>query len=1446
MNELNDPKAIEERRREMFLQVALDLARIEDGDEPIRKLANAARSLTGGETSCRVLLVNENEELFRCIDALPTRPSSSVVEASAYPELRKILTEKQKKRFLPGENSWVVGFATADQAQDLHCVCFVPIVDEAVVGIIECKCYQPSCALRDDQVASLDELARCSARSVARIRRYEIDQRRLRLFTSLNDHVLALHHERDEAKVRAAVPRMAARLLDWDIAALYQNQQRSEQLRLCGKHPDSLNAGSLLRYDQSVLGDVASHQHTRYENSKLEHDAAFEVDPPRKVIALPLCLLHGGLDSVLYVGDRSGLQLFPITDREVLERFAELVVVVLGNLAPHGHRLRVLNLLREVSDSLQEAHELEVKLHIALTAVTAGYGLGFNRAQIFLVDSRRTTLVGRMGIGHFDLHSQESDWSRGGHQNFGTYREFIGRVDLESLRRATPVGAWVTGLVLPLTAKDAGAFNEVVAHGRERIITGVSMAELPEAYAEKLHPVSVVVLMPIKVRGEVIGVLAADNPFTTAAITEEDIDWLAAYVSTLSRAIDKHRLLANTQRGEEALGALFKASNGLRAEDDAHDTLRHILNASLAATGATLAAFLRLDGTSVVLGLESQGSRCPIPQTLVDEISSAVVGKGGIHEVESSVCLPFSVEGRRIGCLWLHFPAERRFLPVELSAFQLYVNQAAGVYEASLRMAEVLQLQEAANVMSRAAGMASAADEIVAAAKKISGADIIVLWPFDLARAAADDLASGFLPEYLRFVGMNAEDLPPPRPDASSVKILKEGYVAAANLRLFYEKIGAKVPGGLERKNAKSFEGIALHNGQEQVGVLMLTYCSPRTFDAADERKLTAFAAYAALSLTRGRLYDQDRRARNALGEVARFMVLGQGQGQRESAEPLPGTASQTAIRRERLAWVARGVKESVGCDVVVLYEYRELQQRFELAGIHGELMSPHEFRGEAPSERSVVRVVVKDKKLRKVERIETDAQFRATRFASTERIKSCVALPLSFEGEIVGVMFVNFRRHRTFTEDEVQSIESFGSLAAVAIHNERQYVAAKRNQSTMSAMFGGTTAISQLGASANDEILQRVLEDSVKFDKADLATIQLYDPTTNSLNFAGVWAPKMLADIKTLPNVGDAKPLSRGITGRAARLRRPQLVPDVNAPGTDYVPFAPKIHSEMCVPLLGDQDELVGVLNVESMELNAFDNEDLDLLVALGRLATIAYKLRRHLTEKANFALWLMLVYHELDTPRQTITNTVQTLQGARELPEGPLEKVQTIGDAILQVNLFLEKIKDLGRILDGDIIELKKETAPISGVLQMVRRSFEWRAKERKIDLILEDGCAGVEVSMDVQKITSALSILVDNAIRATRFGHVRISAEDRGSEVLIEVRDTGSGVPTELQASIFKRLSYDKSRGSSDPQRGLGIGLSMCKEYVERHGGWVSYETAPGQGSVFSVTLPGSTKL
>jgi two-component system, NtrC family, sensor histidine kinase KinB len=132
-----------------------------------------------------------------------------------------------------------------------------------------------------------------------------------------------------------------------------------------------------------------------------------------------------------------------------------------------------------------------------------------------------------------------------------------------------------------------------------------------------------------------------------------------------------------------------------------------------------------------------------------------------------------------------------------------------------------------------------------------------------------------------------------------------------------------------------------------------------------------------------------------------------------------------------------------------------------------------------------------------------------------------------------------------------------------------------------------------------------------------------------------------------------------------------------------------------------------------------------------------------------------------------------------------------------------------------------------------------FHLQAEERRIQLVVEVPPELPSVSADPNKLPWVITNLCGNALRYTPpGGTITVRASHDGPSVLVEVLDTGPGIPKEAQARLFEKFSQ---RWSPAGVGMAGLGLYIAREIVEAHGGMIGVESEPGKGSRFYFRLP-----
>ncbi len=216
--------------------------------------------------------------------------------------------------------------------------------------------------------------------------------------------------------------------------------------------------------------------------------------------------------------------------------------------------------------------------------------------------------------------------------------------------------------------------------------------------------------------------------------------------------------------------------------------------------------------------------------------------------------------------------------------------------------------------------------------------------------------------------------------------------------------------------------------------------------------------------------------------------------------------------------------------------------------------------------------------------------------------------------------------------------------------------------------------------------------------------------------------------------------------------------------------------------------------------------------------------------------------VSHELRTPLAIVKGYLDlvldvsfgfTLEPSMEQA---LKAMQTHTNRLTSL---VESITTLENVETG---QLERHPQPILPVFLRALQAIRQKAERQDLELITDLEPQLPQVNVDPQQLGLALWHLLDNAIKFNRpNGHVWLRAWTEGAEVRCTIRDDGIGIPQEEQARIFERF-YQVDGSTKRRYEGMGLGLSIAREVLEKHGGrlWVSSE-GPNTGATFTLTLP-----
>ncbi len=222
--------------------------------------------------------------------------------------------------------------------------------------------------------------------------------------------------------------------------------------------------------------------------------------------------------------------------------------------------------------------------------------------------------------------------------------------------------------------------------------------------------------------------------------------------------------------------------------------------------------------------------------------------------------------------------------------------------------------------------------------------------------------------------------------------------------------------------------------------------------------------------------------------------------------------------------------------------------------------------------------------------------------------------------------------------------------------------------------------------------------------------------------------------------------------------------------------------------------------------------------------------------------AEFISIATHELKTPINVIGGYAELLEtGAYgDVPGKQREVLASMREQTRVLTRLVNQLLDMSRLEAGGL-KVHVEVADLPALLEELRRSFEPLARQQQIELVMQiEPSTPREVPLDAARVREQLlGNLLSNALKFTpEGGRIRLRARGAPDAAVIEVSDTGVGIPPEKLPHIFDKF-YQV--GADARSKGAGLGLSIAREIVEAHGGRIEAESTPGRGTTFRISLP-----
>jgi PAS domain S-box-containing protein len=333
---------------------------------------------------------------------------------------------------------------------------------------------------------------------------------------------------------------------------------------------------------------------------------------------------------------------------------------------------------------------------------------------------------------------------------------------------------------------------------------------------------------------------------------------------------------------------------------------------------------------------------------------------------------------------------------------------------------------------------------------------------------------------------------------------------------------------------------------------------------------------------------------------------------------------------------------------------------------------------------------------------------------------------------------------------------------------------------------------------------------------------------------------------------------VGEGIIGQVVSTGYPSLTTNVRTiadaanPGT-YHPSPVKLASLLILPLR-TRREVIGALIIAANDPDrAMTDEKLPLAELLTERASLAIENARLYTEQveARHKLedlsrlkdeFLSIASHELRTPVTSIKGYTQLAKTL--IKEGDLDTSEEYLDIALdqidRMSRLILELLDVSRIETGRL-EIRREPIPWAHFVRDVVHRHHTAVSDRRFHVSVPDDYKFVHGDRD--RLEQVLGNLLENAVKYSPEGSdITVTVDDKGEALVTAVCDRGIGIPTDELAQVFERFHRGRHVSSTN-YGGLGLGLYITKQIVERHGGTIWVESKEGHGTTFFFSLPAS---
>ncbi|HEX9371746.1 MAG TPA: GAF domain-containing protein, partial [Roseiflexaceae bacterium] len=640
---------------------------------------------------------------------------------------------------------------------------------------------------------------------------------------------------------------------------------------------------------------------------------------------------------------------------------------------------------------------------------------------------------------------------------------------------------------------------------------------------------------------------------------------------------------------------------------------------------------------------------------------------------------------------------------------------------------------------------------------------------------------------------------------------------------------------------ARAELGAPVLSGGQLLAVIVLQSSRPAAFGDVDEQQVATLAGPLAVALANSNLFQVEQLRRQLAEAIYRV--------------------SQTLSA----ALAPEGVPELILDQLAQVLPY----DRSGLLLIDGdslEIAATRGFGAQAPrarlriEEAPLIGQIVEHARPIILDDVEHDSRYR--RIAGATPARSWLGVPLMGQGRVCGVLMLESDQPNHYSEEELRAIAALGNQAAIAMENARLYAEAQERTLQLEVVTRVTQEVSTRDVSRElPGILRTIIHQIRRVVPCDYAALALYDEDDNSFWFETVYdfGVRDWAELPPGKRVAAESTPWQTACRTGTTLVQTELVRSTFA--YDRGLAAGGLRSGVVVPIVGASRAL-GTLDFASREPGAYGPTQVATLRELSHYLGTALHNARLSQEREETAAKLARTQEHL--------NLVDKVRAVGQLASGVAHDFNNLLAGILgNAQLLLYEIqsddqRDMLRVIERAAKDGAETVRRLQGFARMEQGS---PLTEVRLDMLARDAIditrprwrdvaqsrgASIEIVKQLQPVTplagrpaelrEVLTNLIINAVDAMpKGGKITVTtydeklAGDGAGAVVVEVADTGLGMPPEVRARIFDPFFTTKG------EQGTGLGLAVSLGIVQSHGGQIEVESEAGQGTRFAIRLP-----